>query len=66
MGLSARTDDWDGSKLPEGYIMISTSAANKLLFKNPLNQQLYMAANPSQFSQSGNNTGGFNTETPLG
>lgn len=66
MGLSARTDDWDGSTLPEGYIKISTSAANGLFFKNPLNKQLYMAANPSQFSKGGNNTGGFNTETALG
>lgn len=66
MGISARTDDWDGSTLPEGYITISTSAANGLYFKNPLNKQLYMAANPAQFSQGGNNTGGYNTETARG
>lgn len=66
MGLSARTDDYDGNFLPEGYITISTSAGNRLYFRDNLNKQLYMELNKAQTSTPTSNTGGFNTENATG
>lgn len=67
MGLSARTDDLDGSKVGEGYIMMATSAGNKLIFKDPSNANIYRRGNAAQFARAnGDTTGGFNTETALG
>lgn len=66
MGLSARTDDNTGKPLGEGYVTLATSAANALLFRDLSSANAYRLANPGQFSQSGNNAGGYNTETALG
>lgn len=68
MGLSARTSDFSGLPLGEGFITLSTSANNAILVKDPAEATAYMAANPAQFAQldgasnSQQNTGGFNTE----
>lgn len=65
MGLSARTDDFNGQPLGEGYIILATSAFNGLVFQSPATANSYKAANPAQFSKPNNNTGGYNTETAL-
>lgn len=55
MGLSARTDDFTGQPLGEGYLIASTSANNGLLFANPASRDAYVANNPGQFNKG---TGG--------
>ena len=64
MGISARTDDRSGLPLGEGYIMLSTSAGNGLVFRDPASANQYRIDNPSQFNTL--NHGEFNTtsQTP--
>lgn len=59
MGISARTDDNNGLPLGEGYIMLSTSAANGLVFRDPASANQYRINNPAQFNTT--NHGEFNT-----
>ena len=60
MGLSARTDDNTGRPLGGGFITLSTSAGNALLFETPASATQYRIANPAQFNQSSH--GEFNTQ----
>lgn len=59
MGLSARTDDFTGQPLGEGFITLSTSAGNALLFRDPASANEYRNENPAQFKQLSH--GEFNT-----
>lgn len=61
MGLSAHTDDNTGKPLGEGFITLSTSAGNALLFSDPASANYYLLANTAQF-----NKGGSGQSTPDG
>ena len=66
MGLSARTDDFTGMPIGEGYIHLSTSAGNGLVFRSPAEAYAYKQANPGQFSTVNGDIGGnYNDETAL-
>lgn len=58
MALSTRTDDNTGQPLGEGYITLSTSAGNALVFTDPASANYYLLANPAQFNKG---TGGQTT-----
>jgi len=60
MGLSARTDDNTGQPLGEGFITLSTSAGNALLFRDPASANQYRINNPAQFNQASH--GEFNKD----
>lgn len=64
MGLSAKTSDNTGLPLGEGYVTLSTSAGNALLFSDPADANIYMQANPAQFDPT--SQGNYNTNTQLG
>ena len=63
MSLSARTDDNTGGPIGEGYITLSTSAGNMLVFSDPSSANIYLQANPGQFNKgNGIADGDFNDE----
>lgn len=53
MPLSDRTDDNNGQPLGEGYITLSTSAGNALVFQSPASSNQYRLDNPGQFDPIG-------------
>lgn len=52
LGLSAHTDDNTGKPLGDGYITLSTSAGNALLFSDPASANSYLLNNPGQFNKA--------------
>lgn len=48
MGISARTSDLTGARLPEGYIKLVTSAGNAVYVADPAEANLYHAQNRAQ------------------
>lgn len=67
MGLSARTDDNTGLPIGEGFIKLSTSAGNALIFRDPASANYYLQNNAGQFYKGGNNNnapdGDFNDQS---
>lgn len=45
-------DDNNSQPLGGGYITLSTSAGNALVFRDPASANAYRIANPAQFNQS--------------
>lgn len=64
MALSDKKDDGNSQPLGEGFITLSTSAGNALLFRSPAEANSYRIGNPAQFAQASH--GEFNTtqQTP--
>lgn len=52
MGLSAHTDDNTGKPLGDGFITLSTSAGNALLFSDPASANYYLMNNGAQFNKN--------------
>ena len=60
MPLSTKLDDQNSQPLGEGFITLSTSAGNALVFRSPAEANIYRLGNAAQFQA--NPTGGYNDE----
>ena len=58
--LTSKTDAHTGKPLPEGYVVLVTSAGNGLAFHSPAEAELYRASHASQIK-----TGGRDDRVPL-
>jgi len=52
MTRATKKDDNTSQPLGEGFITLSTSAGNALVFRDPSSANAYRIANPAQFNQN--------------